>query len=337
MGFSAFGTNFSTYNPPYLYLLYLILRINPDLPPVIGVKIPGLISDFICAYFVFRIVQLQYNKTVVASLAGIAVLLAPTMIVNSAYWGQADSIYTAALAACLYYLMKGKPTLAMLAYGISLAFKLQAIFLAPLLFVLFLKRIINWKQVFIIPAVLFLSLVPSWIAGRSLIELLNIYLFQSSQFESITMNAPSIYTWIPQTKQFFNLFYIPGVITGAVMAFFLATLLYKSRAALTPRLLLEWMLISMMVIPFFLPKMHERYFFPADVFSIAFAFYFPQFFYVALAMNGISFLAYEPYLFNAQPIPLTVLTFGLFLLICLLVKHAAIRLYKTEADQVVSG
>ena len=48
-GFSAFATNFSNYNPPYLYLFYLVIRSDPDLPTVIGAKIPGLICDFICA------------------------------------------------------------------------------------------------------------------------------------------------------------------------------------------------------------------------------------------------------------------------------------------------
>ena len=30
-GFSAFATNFSNYNPPYLYLLYLVIRIESDI------------------------------------------------------------------------------------------------------------------------------------------------------------------------------------------------------------------------------------------------------------------------------------------------------------------
>ncbi len=38
-GFSAFGTSFSNYNPPYLYLLYLVVRLFPDSPAVIAAKI----------------------------------------------------------------------------------------------------------------------------------------------------------------------------------------------------------------------------------------------------------------------------------------------------------
>ncbi len=38
-GFSAFGTAFSNYNPPYLYLLYLVVRLFPDAPAVVAAKI----------------------------------------------------------------------------------------------------------------------------------------------------------------------------------------------------------------------------------------------------------------------------------------------------------
>ena len=333
-GFSAFATNFSTYSPPYLYLLYLIIRINPDLPSLIEVKLPGLICDFLCAYYVYRIVRVKSTSSILPLTAGLAVLFAPTVILNSAYWGQADSIYTAALVACIYYLVTRKNWLSMLAYGIALSFKLQAIFLAPFLFALFLRKMLNWKELLLIPFVLFLSLVPSWIAGRPISDLLNVYLNQSSQFETITMNAPSIYTWVPPTKEVFNLLYVPGILLGGVMAFLLVVLIYKSKAELTPSTIIELSLISFMLIPFFLPKMHERYFFPADVISIAFAFYFPEFFFIPMAMSAISFLSYEPYLFEQTPVPFPMLTLGLLIAICLLVRNVITNLFYTaEMDQ----
>lgn len=139
-GFSAFATNFSNYNPPYLYLFYLVIRSDPDLPTVIGAKIPGLICDFICAYYVYRIVKVKNTNSMTPLIAAVAVLFAPTVILNSAYWGQSDSIYTAALTACIYYLIVRKNWLSMLAYGIALSFKLQAIFVAPVLLALSLKK-----------------------------------------------------------------------------------------------------------------------------------------------------------------------------------------------------
>ncbi|HEY9152795.1 MAG TPA: hypothetical protein VIN60_07910, partial [Anaerolineales bacterium] len=214
----------------------------------------------------------------------------------------------------------------------------QAIFLAPFLFALFLRKIVNWKEFLLIPVVLYLSLVPSWIAGRPIVDLLKVYLNQSSQFETITMNAPTIYTWVPQTKEVFNLVYGPGIILGAIMAFLLVVLIYKSQAELTASKIIELSLISFMLIPFFLPKMHERYFFPADVFSIAFAFYFPQLFFIPIAMSGISFLSYEPYLFEQTPVPFPILTLGLLIAICILVRNVITNLYNNEAtDQAAIG
>ena len=332
-GFSAFAANFSNYNPPYLYLLYLIIRINPDTPPLIGVKIPGLICDFLCAYYVYRIVKAKNANSMTPLIAGFAVLFAPTVILNSAYWGQADSIYTAAIIACIYYLMIRKNGLSMLAYGIALSFKLQAIFLAPLLFALFLRKMLNWKELLLIPFIFFLSIAPSWLAGRPIADLLNVYFNQSSMYESLTMNASSIYTWVPQTKEVFNLLYVPGILAGAIEAFLLIVLVIKSRAEITPSFILELSLISFMLIPFFLPKMHERYFFPADVISIAFAFYFPQLFFIPIAMSGISFLSYELYLFEQTPVPFPILTLGLLIAICILVRNTIKDLYTVEMDR----
>lgn len=334
-GFSAFATDFSTYNPPYLYLVYVVLRLNPDIQPVIGVKVPGLAGDFVCAFFVYGLVRLRYPQGLLPWLASCVALFAPTMIVNSALWGQADSLYTAGILGCLYFLLRRQGALAMLAYGVSLAFKLQALFLAPVLFALLLRGVIKWRHVLWVPAVLLLALVPAWIAGRPILDLLDIYLYQSSQFEFITMNAPSIYTWLPQTKQVFNLFYGPGVIAGAIAAFFLAVLIYEAPAKIENGLLVELALLAMMVVPFFLPKMHERYFFPADVLSIVFAFYFPRYWLVAMGMNAVSFLAYEPFLFYSEPVPLSLLALGLLILIAVVFSHAIRGLF-AERTQAVS-
>jgi len=332
-GFSAFATNFSTYNPPYLYLFYLIIRMDPDLPTIVGVKLPALIFDFVCAFYVYRIIKIRNKNPILPFIAGYAVLFAPTVILNSAYWGQADSIYTAALVACIYYLMVQKNWLAVLAYGIALSFKLQAIFLAPVLFALFLRKLLNWREILVVPFILFISLVPSWMAGRPIEDLLKVYFNQSSQFEALTINAPSIYTWVPQTKEVFNLFYIPGIILGGSIALLLILLIYKSHTELSSSRILEFSIISLMLVPFFLPKMHERYFFPADVISIPFAFYFSNLFFIPIIMSGISFLSYEPYLFDQTPVPFPVLTLILLIVICFLVRNGITNLYTMKEDQ----
>jgi len=331
-GFSAFATNFSTYNPPYLYFLYVIARYFPDTPSVIAVKIPSLFADFLLAYFVYRIVQIKYPDGSISLIAGLITLFAPTIILNSAFWGQADSLFTAGLVASLFFLMTRRNALAVLAYGIALTFKLQAIFLAPVIFALCWRGIISWKHLIITPLVLILALIPTWIAGRPISDLLNIYLFQTSQFELLTMNAPSIYAWLPATKMVFNQFYIPGVIAGMIAGFVIFTIISKSIRDISRPVMVELVLLSLLVIPFFLPKMHDRYFYPADVVSIIFAFYFPKFYYVPILINGVSFFAYQPFLFNNEPIPMPVLASILLLVISILFRHTLVWLYSPTVN-----
>lgn len=327
-GFAAFASAFSTYNPPYLYLLYLIARFAPELPVVVAVKLPSLVADFLCAYVVLLIIRTDSSRRDVLSyLAPMAVLFAPSVVLNSAFWGQADSLFTAGLLACVYFLMLRRPGLAMLLFGIALAFKLQAVFLAPVLAALVIRGNVPWKSLLWIPSILFLATVPSWAAGRPLGELLHVYAYQASQFEFITMNAPSAYAWLPDTKHVFNLLYTPGVIMGTAAAFMFFVLIVGSRRPIEGRVLLEVTLVSMLLVPLFLPKMHERYFFPADILSIAFAFLYPRFFYIPILVGGVSFLSYQPFLFERELVPLSVLAFVLISVTAFLGYHALKQLH----------
>jgi Gpi18-like mannosyltransferase len=327
-GFAAFASPFSTYNPPYLYLLYLIARFLPDLPMVVAVKLPALVSDFICAYLVFLIARLKFSNSAAAPIAaGMLVLFAPSVVLNSAFWGQADSLFTAGLLACTYFLMKQRPGWGILCFSVALAFKLQAIFLVPVLLAMGLRGAIPWKNFLIVPPVLFLALVPAWVAGRPIAQLFDVYLYQASQFEVITLNAPSAYAWLPGSKQVFNLFYFPGVIMGLAAAFLLSSLIYRSPGRLTGPVLLELALAAMLIMPYFLPKMHDRYFYPADILSIAFAFFVPELFYIPILVDGVSFLSYQPFLFERDLVPLPVLAAALLLAIGLLFRHSIAQIY----------
>ena len=337
-GFAAFGTDFSTYNPPYLYVLYLIARFLPDVPIVIAVKLPGLVSDFVCALFAYLIVRLRFQgERALPIAAAIAVLFAPTVVLNAAFWGQADSVFTAGILGCLYFLMKRRSMPAMIFFGLGLAFKLQAIFLVPVLAALCLRRIVSWRSLGAIPAILFLAILPSWIAGRPLLDLVNVYLYQASQFEFITLNAASAYAWLPGTKQVFNLFYIPGVIMGVAAGYGLFVIAYKAPARLSKALLLELFLAATLVIPFFLPKMHERYFFPADILSIVLVFFAPELWLIPLLVVGASFLSYEPFLFQTEIVPLPFLSGIQLVAIAFLMSHAARRLFSEPAEEEVSN
>ena len=263
-------------------------------------------------------------------LAIFAILFAPTVVLNSAYWGQADVLYTTALIACIYFLMTQKYALAMIFFGISISFKLQAVFLSPLLFAFFLKKEISWKYFLLIPAVMFLAALPAWIAGRSLIDILLIYPAQAESFGQLNMHAPSIFSWVPDGGQFYPYFYPAGLVLGAATGFIFSVLIYKNQTNVTPPIILELALYSVMIMPFVLPKMHDRYFYPADIITILFAFYFPSYFYVPIIMSIVSFFSYEPALFGVEPIPISALAFGVLFLLLVLGRHITLQLTQSE-------
>jgi Gpi18-like mannosyltransferase len=330
MGFSAFGTDFTTYNPPYLYELYLIARFFPDTSNLLATKIPSLIGDFIGAVFVYALVKHRYTSGPFAPLATFAFLMAPTVVLNSAFWGQADILFTAPLLAALYFLMKRRNTWAMLAFGVGLAFKLQAIFLAPLLFGLFLRGHLTWKQLIMVPLVLLAAMVPSAMAGRPILDLLGVYIFQAGQYQLLQMSAPTAYAWMPDyglTQRFFT---PGGVVFTAALGFALSILVYKTKAPVADDLLLRLSMLCFLLVPFFLPKMHDRYFYPADVLAIIFAFYYPRYFFVPIVVILSSYFAYQPTLFEVEPVPMAFLAGGMFTMLVIVARDALAHLLAPE-------
>ncbi len=165
-----------------------------------------------------------------------------------------------------------------------------------------------------------LSLVPALLAGRSLIDLLSIYPSQASQYQQLSMHAPSLLSLIPNSGRFYPFFYPAGLILGIAVALLFSILIYRSRVDLTPSLLIELSLISVMLMPLVLPKMLDRYFYPADVLSILFAFYFSRYFYIPIGMSIISFFAYQPTLFQTEPAAIPILALGILILVAIVIK-----------------
>jgi len=326
-GFAAFGRDFSNYNLPYLYLLYGVVRFLPNLPAVVAVKIPSIVADFVAAWFVFRIVGLRHKSSYLPLIAAFSALLAPTLVLNSAFWGQADAVYACVLLASIYFMARRKDGIAMALYGLGLALKAQAIFLLPLLAALALRREIRWRMLLWVPLIFLLVLVPALIAGRPLLDLLLIYPSQASQYEQLSMHAPSSLAWIPDSGRYYQYFYSSGMILAAAMAIAFSWAIYRSTVKLSPNLLIELALVSVVLVPFFLPKMHERYFYLADILSIVFAFYVPAYFFVPLLMITVSFFAYQPTLFGVEPVPMGLLALGVFFVLVALLRHALPRLF----------
>jgi Gpi18-like mannosyltransferase len=328
-GFSIFRYGFYDYTPPYLYALFLTSRVLPWISPVVATKIPSIVADFICAWYAYRIVRLKYRSGPVPTFAALAILFAPTVVTNSAFWGQTDMLFTAPLVAALYYVLRQKERAVWLAAGLAFSIKPQAIFLAPYLLALLLRRELRWRYVVWAPIIGLVFLLPAWIAGRPIYDLLTIYSSQGAlQAGKLTWRAPNLYAWLPQNRV--GLLGPLGMLFGAGIALTFVTSVAKSRVRLAPQLHLGLALASVLVMPYVLPSMHERYFFTADVFAILVAFYLPRYIGLAILVGTVSLLSYQPFLFKREIVPMPWLALVLLIGIVFLTRWLRRALYPGE-------
>ncbi|MFM7579157.1 MAG: hypothetical protein ACKO5Q_19770, partial [Microcystaceae cyanobacterium] len=94
--------------------------------------------------------------------------------------------------------------------------------------------------------------------------------------------------------------------------------------------------LVVLLMPYSLPKMHDRYFFAADLISIIYGFYFPPYFFVPVAINLVSLFSYFPFLWGVEVIPLKILSLVLAGVMGILVYHLRIVLAET-AEQIPWG
>ena len=305
-GFAAFRDNFSNYTPPYLYLVWLATKLPAE--KLFAMKLIAIPFDFLLAFITLLIVRLKYQNKTIRMLAFFAALFAPTVIFNSALWGQSDAMYTSFLLASVFCVLRKRPVVAFVMFSIAFAFKTQAIFLSPLFLVLYLKNRIPAWVVVLLPATYFLFVIPAWIAGRPLVDLMTMHWQQAETFKQLTMNAPNMYQWLPDDYELFGRF---GILLAATSVFLFCLMTRKSKVELQDELIVKLSLLIVLLLPFFLPRMHERYFFAADVMAIIYAFYFPRFFFVPLIVGLVSLLSYFPFLFGKTPIGLSYLAFAM--------------------------
>jgi Gpi18-like mannosyltransferase len=313
MGISSFKYEISNYTAPYTYSLFFFTLL--PVSKVVAIKLSMIIFDFVLAYAVYLLVKVFRKDNYAPALAGIATLFLPTVFINSAFWAQIDAMFTAFLMLSLWAGLKGKSKWAWIWFGVAFAIKFQAVFFLPILVFMAFKTV-NWTKAWWGALAAFLLVFPPVIFGRSFINILNIYPKQSEQFNGyLTLNAPSLYTWIPNSAfQYFNK---AGILLAAagVIGLIIVGLIYKKFSQME---VLIFATLMLFIIPFLLPQMHERYFYPAEIAALVLAFAKPRFAWIVVAMQVITLFAYIPFLFGTTPVSMKVLTLGVLAIICAL-------------------
>lgn len=304
---NGLGKSIGDYTPAYVYFIGFLslFRIEPDsLALLSAIKWISVFFDVLMAFYAFQIAKLfsKENKSISVIVFGV-VLLAPTIFLNSAVWGQCDVIYTCFAVMSFYYLLKGKPTLSMILFGVSFSFKLQALFLLPVFIIVALRQQIKIRKFLWIPLMYVIIALPSVFCGRPFMEIMKIYFNQGKSYQYLSVNGSNFYMFINnsfasdnKTKYLVDMaLYLCLGINGSLLFYF-----YKSKLKMNKEMIIKLGFLFALTMPYFMPMIHDRYFYVADVFAILYLIVNPKKIHIAVFATMGSLASYSRYLFGVS-------------------------------------
>lgn len=304
-GVEPITTPIGDYNMPYLYFLFGVSKNG--LYDLYQIKMLSVIFDIVLALGVMKLVSVFKKGEITLLAAYTAALFIPTVFLNSAYWGQCDGIYTAFSVWALYFALSERPKTSVIFFALAFSFKIQTIFILPIIIFLIVRHKIKMTDLLLFPVTFILTLVPAIICGRGLYDTFSIYIDQTASYPNLTLNCPTFWALFPDEQ--FDIFGDAALfLAGAVCLFFMAYL-FTNREKLNSALLFDAAFIFTLILPFFLPRMHERYFYLAEVMSVIYVLIHKNRFYIPPLIIFTSFCCYCPYLFGYRLLTIEVLTF----------------------------
>lgn len=342
-GFKLLAENVGDYNLLYQYVLLLISKSS--LHDLYLIKYVTVFFDYLLALAMMRAAGIFGGEK--AKLpAFLLMLILPTTLLDGACWGQCDSVYAFLVVMSLYMLETDRPMRSAIFLSVSFAFKLQTIFFFPVVLLGLLHKKFDWRHAIAFFAAYAVTLIPALIAGRSFVDAVSVYANQSmgQYYDRLTYNAPNLYLFFPMlefasSQEFTWMRYIqdidgnglngylnpdlfPDLQHAALYACVVLTMIVviywlMHWKEITPDMTLDIALFFALFLPFVMPKIHERYFYLADMLSILYAFKHVRRRFVPLLVVGASLMSYVPYLMRQRPIDERVL--ALMMLVALVI------------------
>lgn len=301
----ALKTQVGNYSVAYQTLIALMTYIPINC--VYQYKALSVLFDFVLAVGVRRLyICISGNKEVADRLL-LAIIFLPTLFINSAAWGQCDSIYTAFLIWSLVFFFDGKYKYSFALYGMACAFKLQAIFLLPFfLFAYVRKKDFSALHFFIIPAVMEIVCIPAMIVGRGWKAAFSVYRYQMDSCDMMYFNYPSFWSIMSDNRDtlaaFCKSFKLCAIVLTVAVLLLIMFGLWEKNISFSKRntLYISFLLIYACVL--FLPGMHERYGFAYEILAIVVAFVIPKTTPLTISMIVLSLMTYGQSLLDGREV-----------------------------------
>lgn len=262
----AFSTPFSNYTPPYLYLLALVSPLATIFPKIGVIKSLSLAGTALLALAVRHLLRVTGSDR--STEAALWLALVPSIAINGAAWGQCDAFWSAACVMAVASAIERRQVSMLLWFGVGIAFKAQALFLAPFIgqrLIAYRTPLLQWS----IPVLAYAAaMLPAALAGWPLLDLVTVYLHQAAWGQDFIGNAANPWSIVQLLAPVAgtSLRWLGYVAAAVATGAYLVTC---RRSESDPRSTIVLALLSALLVPFLLPKMHERFFFLADVLAFA--------------------------------------------------------------------
>ena len=265
----AFAAPFSNYTPPYLYLLAITSLFAGVAAPVALIKLLALVGTLALAVAVRRLlIALDADHPTRGATLCIAL---PSVAFNASALGQCDAWWAAASVVAVAMAVERRHAAMLGWFGLAVAFKAQAAFLAPFVAAILLQRRVPVRLWPIALMAIALPMLPAIIDGWPPEDIAAIYWRQADAFSVLSFNAPNVWMvvqmlpgvdWLPPLDAL-ALALAAGAGAAYVAAF--------SIRRLDGHRLVAAALFAPLLIAGLLPRMHERFFFLADVLALVLA------------------------------------------------------------------
>lgn len=226
-----------------------------------------------------------------------AVWVLPTVMFNSSYWGQCDSMYAFFCLATLYFLRRGSIIKAFVFLGLAFSCKLQTVFIIPIIGVYYLiSKRFSLLWILLSVVVMWLTGIVAFAYGRSLLDPILIYTDQVGHYQQLYMNFPSM--WMLVGDDYWSLRWFAVLFTVIVLAIGLWYCLNRKETVLSRErfyAVAVWFMWSMLL---FLPSMHDRYGYILDIVLLMLAFLDRRYLKYAVVTILLSLFCYGIYLFG---------------------------------------
>ena len=357
-GISKFylSDSFHDYPPGYMYILYVVGAIRAlfswtwdSKASIVLTKLPAIIADMFTAYLIFKIASKRLKKSGAAFLSAVY-LFCPMVILDSAVWGQTDSVFTVFMVLMCYLITEKKLKLSYFVFAIGILIKPQSLFFTPVLICGIIDHVFledfNWKKFFknLVLGVAAILMIGVLMLPFGFSQALNQYTGTLKSYEYASINAYNFWNmlglnWASQYDKLLGVQYktwgtIAIVLT--VIISIIISLRCKKNAG-------KYYFIGGFVVTtvfMFAVRMHERYLFPAMVmFLLVFAVRLRKEIYMLyILVSTVAFynaahvlFVYDNTNFNSKaPIPIAI-SIGLLLTVVFMF-YAAAKLYFKPVD-----